>query len=115
MLPAPRVRERTAPADNLKSSLIPPSGRSMRCRTTFDRECHRPGETNPLRQHVAQRGHIPYRRIARPDRRKVMRFFLAWDLLNRVRFGRERNFWGAQVSGVLVAVFCRNELCFAAS
>src|SRR6476469_10921349 len=85
MLPMQPARERKAPADNLKYLSIPPSVRSRRCRTSFDREFHLPYETNPLRQDNVRQGHVPSRRIARPDRRKVMRFFLAYgDVVNRV-------------------------------
>src|SRR5438552_9904665 len=79
------ARERKAPADNLKSWSIPPSVRSKRCRTSFDREFHLPHETNPLRQDIVRRDRVPSQRIARPDRRKVMRFSLAYgDVVNRV-------------------------------
>src|SRR3954463_7722410 len=85
MLPAPRARERKAPADNWKSSSIPPLVRSTRCRTSFDREFHRTYETNPPPQDNVRRDRVPSRRIAHPDPRKVRRFFSAYrQLVNLV-------------------------------
>ena len=79
------MHERKVRADNLKSWSTPPSARSTRCRTSFDPEVHRPDETNPLRQDIVRRDRVPFRRIARPVRRKVARFSLAYgQVVNRV-------------------------------
>src|SRR5262249_14243772 len=80
-----RANGHKAPADNSKSWSIPLSAQSTRCRSSFDREFHRPDETDLLRQETARRGPAPFRHIARPDRRRVVRFFSAYgDVVNRV-------------------------------
>src|SRR5438046_2377413 len=113
-----QARERKAPADNLKSWSIPPSVRSRRCRTSFDLEFHLPHETNPLRHDIVRQDRAPFRRIARLDRRKVMRFSLAYgEVVNRLSPGprascSERTFavcWDGILSSQTLIMLPRRE------
>src|SRR5262249_22459379 len=61
--------------------------------------------------HIVRRDRVPYPRIARPVRRKVVRFSLPYgDVVNRVSPEARARFWGAHACGVLVAAFCRSQL-----